>query len=55
MYRFDRPPSEQGNPSEALVKFMVDGAPHEVLRPGVLLKLFERETRRFGATVEILD
>src|SRR2546427_509395 len=54
MYRFDRPPREQGNPSMAVVRFMVDAAPHGRLTPGTSLHLFERGTQRF-ATVEILE
>ena len=52
--RFDPSPLQQGNPSAARVRFMVDEAPHERLRPGISLRLFERGTRGL-ATVEILD
>jgi hypothetical protein len=33
--RFEWPPSAQGNPSIAVVAFLVAHAPHERLRPGV--------------------
>ena len=52
--RFDPPPHEQGNPSTALVHFLVDNAPHERLRPGASLRLFERGTGAY-ANVEILE
>jgi hypothetical protein len=51
---FDRPPSQQGNPSVARVRFWMEDAPHERLAPGVTLRLFERGTQQ-RATVEILD
>jgi hypothetical protein len=51
---FDPPPSEQGDPTTAQVRFLVAEAPHDRLRPGVRLRLFERATNRY-ATVEILD
>ena len=51
---FDTVPAEQGNPSFARVRFMVANAPHELLRPGVTLQLFERATQAY-ATVQILD
>jgi hypothetical protein len=51
---FDTVPAEQGNPSFARVRFMVENAPHELLRPGVTLQLFERATQAY-ATVQILD
>jgi hypothetical protein len=47
-------PREQGSPSLAHVHFAVDGAPHDRLRSGVSLRLFERETQSY-ATVEILN
>ena len=52
--RFDSPPSKQGSPSTAHVRFLVDDAPHGRLRPGTILHLFERGTRGM-ATVEILE
>ena len=52
--RFEQRVCEQGNPSAARVRFMMDGAPHERLKPGVVLRLFERGTQKF-ATVEILS
>lgn len=51
---FDPPPSEQGDPTEARVRFLVPDAPHDRLRPGVRLRLFERATQQC-ATIEILD
>ena len=50
---FGVPPSEQGNPSEALVRFLVAEAPHDALRAGAHLRLFERGPR-CSATVEIV-
>ena len=52
-YEFATPPMAQGNPSTARVAFMVADAPHERLRPGVWLELFERATQE-RARVEIL-
>lgn len=52
--RFEAPPLEQGNPSMAQVRFMMDGAPHEQLIRGVTLRMFERATGQL-ATVEILE
>ena len=43
--RFDEPPAEQGSPSVARVRFMVDGAPHERLVPGRRFGLYEGPTR----------
>jgi hypothetical protein len=54
LFRFDTPPQEQGNPSEAYVRFLVDEAPHAQLTEGTLLWLFERATSK-AARVEILD
>ena len=51
---FDAPPSEQGDPSQARVRFLIPDAPHDRLRPGVRLRLFERASQQC-ATVEILD
>src|SRR5262245_534836 len=50
---FIAPPSQQGNPSRASVHFAVDVAPHDRLRAGALLRMFERATRQY-ATVRIL-
>lgn len=52
--RFDSPPSQQGNPSTARISFMVEDAPHERLRAGTRLRLFERKTGTY-ALVEVLD
>ena len=52
--RFEAPPLQQGNPSIAQVRFMMAGAPHEQLSPGVTLRMFERATGQL-ATVEILE
>lgn len=54
LYRFDRPPREQGNPTESFVRFLVNEAPHSQLSSGITLWLFERMTGKF-AKVEILD
>jgi hypothetical protein len=51
---FHQSPRDQGNPSEARVHFLVDDAPHHILKPGASLRLFERATKDF-ATVEILE
>ncbi len=51
---FTIPPSVQGNPSQALVRFMVDHAPHDRLGRGCTLRLFERSTKEF-AMVAIVD
>ncbi len=51
---FDTPPSEQGNPSAARVRWLMENAPHEWLKPGASLRLFERAAAD-SATVEILD
>ena len=52
-YEFSLAPAVQGTPSTAKVEFLVPNAPHERLRPGVWLELFERATRQ-RARVEIL-
>jgi hypothetical protein len=52
-YEFASPPIAEGNPSTARVEFVLPGAPHERLQPGVWLELFERATRE-RARVEIL-
>jgi hypothetical protein len=51
---FERSVREQGNPSAARVRFLMENAPDERLQPGVVLRLFERQTQAF-ATVEILS
>lgn len=51
--RFDLPANQQGNPTYARVRFLMDAAPHERLKPGVVLQLFERATKGH-ARVEIL-
>lgn len=51
--RFDRTPLEQGNPTMAFVHFFVENAPHDRLRTGAVLRLFE-ELPGSLATVEIL-
>jgi hypothetical protein len=51
---FSSPPLEQGSPSSATVRFLVDEAPHNRLGPGATLRLFERATQRYAA-VDILD
>ena len=54
VYRFDRSPREQGNPSVAFAQFLMAGAPAEWLRPGSVLHLFERGTGAL-ARVDVLD
>lgn len=51
---FDVPAAQQGDPSAARVHLLVDEAPHDRLRPGASLRLFERATQQH-ARVEILD
>jgi hypothetical protein len=51
---FERPPAQQGNPSEARISFVMSEAPHEGLAPGVVLHLFERATTA-QASVEVLE
>jgi hypothetical protein len=50
--RFDVPPSEQGSPSVAYVRFLVAEAPHDRLCPGAKFQLVEGTTH--VATVEVL-
>ena len=51
---FDVAPARQGSPSTARVRFFVEQAPHDRLRPGVSLWMFERATQKH-ARVEIVD
>lgn len=51
---FRSTPLEQGSPSAAEVRFLVDEAPAYLLKPGIRLRLFERATQSY-ATVEVLD
>jgi hypothetical protein len=51
---FAPPPAEQGNPTLARVHFMREEAPHQLLRSGAALRLFERATGQY-AVVEILE
>jgi hypothetical protein len=51
--RFERRPDEQGNPSDAFVRFLVADAPESALHQGARLQLFERGTGQY-AEVEIL-
>jgi len=51
---FEPSPREQGNPSRARVRFTMDAAPHDRLRPGVTLRLFEPTSLQY-ATVRLLD
>jgi hypothetical protein len=44
--QFEIPPSEQGNPSRAIVRFLMPEAPHQLLIPGARLHLFERATAK---------
>ena len=52
--RFHASPREQGSPSVAQVAFLNENAPHDRLRAGAKLNLFERSTRQL-ATVEIIE
>jgi hypothetical protein len=52
--RFASPPAKQGNPSEAVVNYLFENAPHEQLSPGAVLQLFERDTMQC-AQVEIVS
>ena len=54
--RFDSTPAQQGSPSAARVHFLVDAAPHEYLRAGAQLRLYELYERATSelARVEIL-
>lgn len=53
--RFDVPPPEQPDLNSSLgrIRFLVDDAPHERLRPGVTFELFEGPFH--VADVEVLD
>lgn len=52
--RFHASPREQGSPSVAQVSFLTENAPHDRLRAGARLHLFERSTRLL-ATVVIVE
>lgn len=54
MCTFDSPPFVQGSPSQAHVRFMVEEAPHDRLRQGTTLHMFERDTAQY-AKVILLD
>ena len=51
--KFEQPPAEQGSPSLATVSFWVDAAPHDRLRAGAQLTLFDESGDT--SVVEILD
>ena len=51
---FEAPPSEQGNPSAATVRFASDDAPDDRLSAGITLRLREPGTGHY-ASVAILD
>ena len=51
---FPTSPVEQGVPTVARVRFLVEEAPHDRLRPGTVLRLFEPGTGQ-RARVEILE
>jgi hypothetical protein len=53
-FRFSASPVDLGSPTEAIVSFLLEDAPHHALLPGSTLRLFERGTRMW-ALVEILD
>ena len=50
---FDRPPSEQGNPSVGTASFLVDAAPQKRLRPGSTFELYEGLKK--VATVDLVN
>ena len=50
---FDTSPSQQGTPSLGRVEFMVNEAPHGLLKVGAKLRLWEGA--KTVATVEVLD
>ena len=52
--RFDATPATQGSPSEGYVRLTMPHAPHDRLRPGAVLRLFEDATAQL-ALVEVLD
>lgn len=52
--RFAPTPAEQGSPSSASIRFWLAEAPHQKLRPGAVLQLFERATGEH-ARVEVLE
>ena len=51
--RFDVPPSEQGNPSNGHVRFLMSEAPHEWLHPGTTFRISEGIVE--VASVAVLD
>jgi|SRR4029077_3263024 len=51
--KFETSPAQQGNPSMGRVRFLLDDAPHERLKPGLKCWLFEVPT--LAAEIEILD
>ena len=50
---FEEPPSEQGSPSVAWARFLVDSAPVDRLKPGCAFDLYEGIKR--VASVEIIE
>jgi len=52
--RFERAPSELGNPSAATVRMVAADAPHDRVKAGVTLRLFEPTTKQY-ASVAIVD
>ena len=52
--RFERSPKAQGNPSEAQVRFLMDGASHERLVACATLRMFERWSMKY-ATITVVD
>ena len=52
--RFEKPPVQAGSPTRAWIHFAFGDAPHEVLKAGAILSMFERETGG-RARVEVLD
>ena len=50
---FDRSPAEQGSPSSARARFLVDEAPQDWLQPGRKFELYEG--RRKVADVQIVE
>lgn len=50
---FDEPPADQGNPSMARARFLVEKAPVDRLKPGRVFELYEG--KRKVATVEVVS
>ncbi len=49
---FDQPPADQGNPSVATARFLVENAPVDRLQPGCAFELYEGKKK--VAIVEVI-